>query len=144
MTQVISVITKEYALLASDRRLVIGEGSRAGEVADDDTCKLVSVCNTFGIGYSGLARIEGLPTHEWIAKVLASENCTNPTLAAEILRKRCTEIFSALQLGRFRQQFVIAGWGSAKDFPDPIPFMFLVTNGFDDSRRNSFSLELRL
>ena len=55
MTQIISVITKDYVLLASDRRLTIGEGPRQGQLVDDDTCKLISLCNTCGIGYSGLA-----------------------------------------------------------------------------------------
>lgn len=40
MTQVISVITKDHALLVSDRRLIIEEGPRLGDKADDDTCKL--------------------------------------------------------------------------------------------------------
>ena len=58
MTLAISVITKDYALLAPDGRLTWGAGPRRGEVADDDTCELVSLCNTFGIGYSdGMRRL---------------------------------------------------------------------------------------
>jgi len=71
VTQILSVITQEYALLVSDRLLTVGDGPKAGAVFTDDECKLVSLCNICGIGYSGLARLGGSPTHEWIAKTLA-------------------------------------------------------------------------
>lgn len=55
---------------------------------DDDTCKLVSLCNMSGIGYTGLAQIDGIPTHEWIAKTLASEQCSEPATACRLLAER--------------------------------------------------------
>jgi len=134
MTQAISVITKDYALLASDRRLTLGEGPRRGEITDDDTCKLVSLCNTCGIGYSGLAHFEGSPTHEWIAKTLASEGCTDALRASQILKERTTRIFATLKLGtKIRQEFLIAGWGLFRELPGLHPFMRLVSNIRDGS-----------
>jgi hypothetical protein len=94
MTQVLSVITRDYALLASDRRLTIADGPRRGEVVDDDTCKLVNLCNTCGIGYSGLAKFQGSRTDEWIAKTFASENCRDSLRASEILKERSGPILS--------------------------------------------------
>jgi hypothetical protein len=105
MTQAISVISKDYALLTSDRRLTLEAGPRRGEVADDDTCELVSLCNTFGIGYSGLAHVEGSPTYEWIAKTLASDGCNDAPRASQILKERAARIFSALRLvAKIRQR----------------------------------------
>jgi hypothetical protein len=129
MTQVISVITKDYALLASDRRLTIAEGPRRGTPGDDDTCKLVNVCNTFGIGYSGWSHFEGSPTHEWIAKTLASANCCDSHHASQLLKDQSTRIFSALKPSRrVHQEFLISGWGLFKDLSGLHPFMRLVTN----------------
>jgi hypothetical protein len=88
MTQIIAAITKEYALLASDRRLTRISGPQVGQILDDDTCKLVSLCNTCGIGYTGLSTIDGEPTHEWIAKVLAGANCGGPEAASRVLAGR--------------------------------------------------------
>lgn len=134
MTQVISVITKDYALLASDRRLTIGEGPRRGDVADDDTCKLVSVCNIFGIGYTGLAHFEGLPTHEWIAKTLASENCSVALRASEILKDHAAPVLSTLKLPtKIHQEFLITGWGLFKELTGLHPFMRLISNVRDGS-----------
>jgi hypothetical protein len=136
MTQVISVITKDYAMLVSDRRLTIGEGPRLGDVADDDTCKLVSVCNTCGIGYSGLAHFEGSPTHEWIAKTLASESCSDALTASHILKGNANRIFSTLKLAKkIRQEFLIAGWGLFRELPGLHPFMRLISNIRDGSGR---------
>jgi hypothetical protein len=54
MTQIIALVTQEYVLLASDRRLTYGSGPRKGEVYDDDACKLVRLRGTTGIAYSGV------------------------------------------------------------------------------------------
>ncbi|HEV3483490.1 MAG TPA: hypothetical protein VGR97_14325 [Candidatus Acidoferrales bacterium] len=136
MTQVISVITKDYALLASDRRLIFGEGSNLGDVADDDTCKLVSVCNICGVGYTGLARLEGSPTHEWIAKTLASGACREGLTASQLLSINSERIFSKLKLPKgVPQQFLIAGWGLFQELEGLHAFMRLVSNAHDQSGR---------
>lgn len=75
MTQIIAALTPDYVLVASDRRLTLANGPRRGEVLDDDTCKLVLLCGVWGIAYTGFARLQGTPTHEWIALTLAKANC---------------------------------------------------------------------
>jgi len=135
MTQAISVITKDYALLASDRRLIFGDGPRRGELADDDTCKLVSVCNICGVGYTGLAKIEASPTHEWIAKTLAS-NGGDPSRVGHILQEHATRFFCKLKpSGRIPQEFLVSGWGQFSELSGLRPFMRLVTNLRDQSGR---------
>lgn len=135
MTQIIGVITKAYALMASDRRLVeiLGSGP---VIRDNDTCKLVNVCSIFGIGYTGLAEFEGSPTHEWIAKTLASENCRNSLAASQILQERVPQVLSARSLSaKIHQEFLMAGWGSFKELVGLHPFMRLVSNARDESNR---------
>lgn len=135
MTQIIGVITRNYALLASDRRLTIGDGPRIGQIFDDDACKLVNVCNICGIGYTGLATIEGSPTHEWIAKTLASENC-DPSRVGGILQNHAARSLSRLRLAiKFRQEFLIVGWGLFRELPGLHSYMRLISNVRDESGR---------
>jgi hypothetical protein len=133
MTQIISVITKEYALLASDRRLVFGGGPRVGQVADDDTCKLVSLCDICGIGYTGLARIENMPTHEWIAAVLAGAACSTPAVAESILMERASRALLKIRPSFRRQTFLIAGWWFFDNPAKLRSFFSLISNTLDDS-----------
>jgi hypothetical protein len=133
MTQIVSVITKDYALLASDRRLTVGEGPRLGELVDDDACKLVSLYNTCGIGYSGLARIEGKATHEWIATTLASANCRGPAKASQVLAERAGRVLASVPVSIRRQIFLIAGWELFTKPPGLRSFFSVITNALDES-----------
>jgi hypothetical protein len=133
MTQVIATITREYALLVADRRLTFISGPKQGQLMDDDTCKLVSLCNTCGIGYTGLAQLEGIPTHEWIAKALASGGCSDPASASQILSKRAVGALSGLPLALRRQTFVIAGWAYFNNLAGLRPFLCAIKNMMDAS-----------
>ncbi|SRR5258706_12550577 len=135
MTQIIGAITKDYVLLASDRRLTIGDGPRAGELVDDDTCKLVSLCGAAGIGYTGLAQIEGTPTHEWIAKILADAGCCDPASADRTMVERATTAFSKIR--RWPQIFLMAGWVHFEKFIGLRPHLCLITNMMDSPQRRA-------
>jgi hypothetical protein len=108
MTQLIGVVTSEHALLVSDRRLTYGPGPRCGQLYNDDTCKLVNVANSCGIAYTGLAHIGAQPTHEWIADVIAAENCNHGSVAVQILSRRAAEVFRGIDAAIARQIFLMA------------------------------------
>ena len=149
LTQIISVITKEYALLASDRRLTYADGPRRGELFNDDTCKLISVCNFCGIGYSGLAKIEGCPTHEWVAKTLASANCSSPKDVSGILTERAGPALSMVRSSIRHQIFLMAGWWYFDVPPGLRSHFCIITNALDESGnmlvepRESFDCRVR-
>ena len=67
MTQIIAALTQDHILVATDRRLTLAAGPDRGKTVDDDACKLVNVCNMSAIAYTGLASLDGVPTHKWIA-----------------------------------------------------------------------------
>lgn len=136
MTQVIAAVTQDYVLLVADRRLTFLNGPTQGQLADDDTCKLVSLCNTSGIGYTGLARIEGSPTHEWIAKVLASEHCSDPGVASRVLAERARIALLKASPTTRRQTFVLAGWANFLNLAGMRPYLGVVTNMADGSGRH--------
>jgi len=137
MTQILAVLTQEYVLVASDRRLTFVNGANRGKVAGDNTCKLVSLCGAWGIAYTGLAQIEGRPTHEWIAICLAENDCRNPYFAAEFLAKRAGPILHATRFS-LELTFLIAGWVRHSD-GSLHPHFLLVPNMFEESgeRRDS-------
>jgi len=139
MTLIIGVLTQDYALLASDRRLTMWGGPQHGSIVKDDEekereeCKLVNVCNTRGIGYAGLAEVEGLPIHEWIAKTLASENYPDFGEEGEILKKHANRVFGKVSIKMPPQQFLIVGWGYLKELTGLHPYMQLISNAHDES-----------
>ena len=58
MTQILAALTQDYVLVASDRRLTIASGPRKGQIEDDNTCKLVSLCGVWGIAYTGFSELQ--------------------------------------------------------------------------------------
>ncbi len=129
MTQVITAITNDYVLLVADRRLTYDV---SGQLADDNACKLVSLCNVCGIGYTGLAEIERIPTHEWIAMALAAEHCSDPSTASRILAARATIAFSRKHKIH-KHTFVITGWAYFENLTGLRPFVGFITNTMNEA-----------
>lgn len=137
MTQIIAALTQEYVLVASDRQLTVVSGPRKGQVEDDHTCKLVSLCGIWGIAYTGFAHLQGVPTHEWIAVRLAENGCQNAHDAAQILAKAAAP---ALRETDFPLEltFLIAGWARLPDVQTLQPHFLLVSNMYDlDQKRRA-------
>jgi len=137
MTQVLAVLTKNYVLVASDRRLTFLKNGAPPTVAHDNTCKLVSLCGVWGIAYTGLAQLDGRPTHEWIAWELAEKGCGSPYKAAQILAERATAAVRATKL-TIEQTFLIAGWARFEN-GSLLPHFVIVSNAFsaDGNRKPS-------
>lgn len=130
MTQIISAITADYAILAADRRIT---SFGTGEVLEEDSCKMVNIQNTCGVAYTGISRIEGLDTHEWIAITLARAKCTQIGDSMPALRKAADVAFRSIPKDRSRHTFVFCGWSRIKDYHDLRPCMAIVTNSYDES-----------
>ena len=136
MTQILAALTHEYVLVASDRQLTFASGPRKGEIADDNTCKLVSLCGVWGIAYTGFSQLQGVPTHEWIAVRPAENGCRSPYVAAQILADAAAP---ALRAASFLLEltFLIAGWSRSADCQTLQPHFLLVSNmnDLDGQRR---------
>lgn len=86
MTQIILALKHQYILMASDRRLTsLDEKKGIGKVLTDDECKPVALCDHSAISYTGLARLDGKPTHIWIASILKKYSCADGFFAADII-----------------------------------------------------------
>ena len=136
MTQIIGVMSKEYVLLAADRQLTFAEGPRRGQVAEDNECKLVSLCHAWGIGYSGLARLDGKPTHRWIATTLAAARVYNPDQASETLLVQAPKAIARYEPHLRSLTFVIGGWACIDESAFLCPHFCVVSNALDGSGRS--------
>jgi hypothetical protein len=129
MTQILAALTQEYVLVVSDRQLTFVSGPRKGQIRDDDTCKLVSLCGVWGVAYTGFSELEGVSTHEWIALRLAETNCRSPYVAAQVLANDGARALNAAPF-RLELTFLIAGWRQSNTEPLQ-PHFLLVTNMHD-------------
>lgn len=112
MTQIICVLTDEYVLVASDNLVTWGSGPKRGQVVSDKECKLVSLCGRNVIGYSGLAVLDGIPTHEWIAKTLTNASCQEPDKAVELLAAKTPGAVLRFPRSLRRHEYLVAGWAN--------------------------------
>jgi hypothetical protein len=133
MTQIIALITPDYVSLASDRLLTWNGGQRDGEVFRDEECKLIAFCGQGGIGYTGLARLNGMPTHEWVAITLARENCTRLADTYQVLALKTPEALHGVARHLQTITFTIAGWEWFGDPPVLKPHLALVSNLLGDT-----------
>jgi hypothetical protein len=130
MTQILGLLTPTHVFLVADRRVTfISDGS----VKDDNRCKLVSLCHRAGIGYSGLAELEGLPTHEWICHKLADVQAAMPWQAVSTLREAAERAFAVLRGPVYPQIFLLAGYDFFRGHDEALPHFAVVSNFHDDS-----------
>lgn len=69
MTLIISVLTDQYVALVSDRRITTTGGGKPKRQEDSDI-KTFNLYGQFIMGFTGLARIDGLRMEAWVSKVL--------------------------------------------------------------------------
>lgn len=132
MTQILGLITQEYVILASDRLLTWQGGPNHGKVFRDEECKLVCVAHLAGIGYTGLARLQGRPAHEWIGVTLAKANCLRPKDAVDALVAHAPSAVQQVARHLRNLTFLVAGWDFFGDPPSIRPFFAVVSNSIDD------------
>jgi hypothetical protein len=127
MTLVLSLVTPDYVIQVSDRRLVCPDDPNFKPV--DTANKTVLFCSSMTIAYTGIARIGNRNVDDYLVEVINDQVSCRPTEVANYLAKRLTQSFRAIVLPREkkRQTFVGVGWA----FETPQirkPFMLQVSN----------------
>lgn len=135
MTQILTAMTREHVLLASDRQLTFIEGDKKGQVAEDNACKLVSLWHLFGIGYAGAAQLERRATHEWIATTIAAAQAHNVDEATLTLAERAAGAVESYPLQLRRLTLVVAGWEHFDGSSGLSPHVCVISNAHDQSGR---------
>lgn len=138
MTQILTVATNDFVLLAADRKVCRLFPDGRIEEKEQDVCKLVSLGNIWGVAYTGLAEIQRVPTYEWIAKTLAAGNCRSTGQAGDILSTNARQAVEKISPAQRRLMFAIAGFAYFKGIEGLRPHVSIVSN-FTDKRGQPLS-----
>jgi hypothetical protein len=160
LTLIISVLTPQWAIQVSDRRLVrIREG--AAVRADDERNKAVTWCGRLAFAYAGLAELgREKQTDIWLANRLseseaALEQGSDQGDLLGAVAQRATRYFEGPRISRFsaemrRHAFVGVGWARFDGEDDVSPYLALVSNFHDPEdgtelaeARPAFGLSMR-
>jgi hypothetical protein len=133
MTQVLGLITHSDVFLVSDRLLTfLGTNTPA----DDARCKLVAICSWGGVGYTGFAEIEGIPTHEWICHRLADQNVRLMVPVAEVIRSTATDAFGRMQgIPPYPHEFLVVGFTQLRPNDVQRTMLMRISNIYDRDRK---------
>ena len=139
MTLIAGVLTNEYVALISDMRVTRLAGGRIISQEDTDT-KSIVLGGQFLMGFTGLARIEGLRIEAWISPVLDGVPTEN---YFEVLRQKIEEAFlQEGQAGRIPHAFLAVGYGSLEPGEAVQPLSVTISNSFDAA--GTFSPDARV
>jgi hypothetical protein len=141
MTLVLSCATPEYIVQVSDRHLTWPNG----QLADDNTNKVVLFCRRVAFAYTGLAEIDGEKTDEWLMDVLATSNSLSEARSA--IESSATKAFQRIPLpnSQKRHAFVGVGWTLLTPEDQPRAIICSISNAQNDrgewlsEARDSFS-----
>lgn len=149
MTLVLTSISPKYVIQVSDRKLTWLTGPNKGKEADDKTNKAVVVCNRLVIGYTGLAKIGGQKTDDWILDVVSSVIPYSVERIKKTLAERANKNFERIRLPSKdkRHAFMISGWARFDSQDAPLtPFVSIISNAHDfaaikwlDEAQNEFT-----
>jgi hypothetical protein len=135
MTLIVTCLTPSWTVQVSDRRLVkVSDNSMS--VAEEEANKAIVYRDNFAVGYTGLARIGGIPTDEWIALQLAGQRDVESGI--EWLAEAATREFTQMRgipASARRHAFVVAGFAYVDQTSGPVPVVVRVSNALDSRGR---------
>lgn len=123
MTIIVTYASYPIAMQVSDRRLTWPDGS----IADDDATKSILWNDAWIISFTGLARVDGKPTHLWLSELLANNHKDLSTGYLDrkiaLLGKIIGNRIWAQPIARRNKKLAIigVGWGMPWDVGEPSP-----------------------
>ena len=115
MTQILGLVTDDYAIMVSDRMVSFVNADGKVKVRDNSTCKLICYCGELIIGYSGLAEIGGERTESWIARKLATSSINDVRRLMRYLSYELTQALAEFSAEYRNIELAVIGWGSFDD-----------------------------
>lgn len=126
MTLILTCLAHEHIVQVADRRLTMPNGS----LCDDDTNKAVFYCGRVAVAYTGLARMEGMPTAEWIGSCMKDAEQTESAMS--YIAERAERHLNLTNLSNKRLVVVAAGWATFHGAGPLRPFMCVASNFMND------------
>lgn len=126
MTLITFVLTDEYVVLASDRRITLARGTKVIS-QDDKAVKSVLLNGQMLLGFTGVAELHGKPMLQWLGEHLIG---VHPNDIPEVLRDLMTDYYKANRSVRaLPHAFIAAGYAfDPLRFPAAWPMGFRVSN----------------
>ena len=121
MTLIVNLISDQYVILASDRRVTWFDAKGRPERHDDRENKAIVLGGQFLMGYTGFAELGGMRTEQWVCQTLVGVDPSQQfqTLAdrsqAAVVRIKRTH---HLPMERCGHAFVAAGYGKLRSAPN--------------------------
>jgi hypothetical protein len=127
MTLILAFASADYLALASDRRIT---WSRNGTIVhtEDGENKALIFAGHFLVGYTGLARLGGLPTDKWVGEKLSD---VEPQNYFTVLRQELQQAIADARhpAGLSGHAFVATGYGRMQTAPgELVPVGLTVSN----------------
>jgi len=136
MTQIISLLTQDYVMVAADCQLSKWNGSHY-EIDDDKAAKLISLDGRSFVAYSGCAKLGGEPTPHWVARAIRRTLDGTVEGALRNIQSRC--VASMPNGYREKQQhFMAVGFGTFNQEDALRPYCILISNVIDQDGRRIF------
>lgn len=131
MTLIITAVTPDKIIQASDRRLTYTDGGLCGDNANKAVCVGCKDAH-FAIAYTGLAEIKGKRTDIWLIDYLASINASQMQVPAIVnaIEKQANDSLKAVPKEYKKMTFVLVGYRNR------MPFIALISN-FEDLKNKS-------
>jgi hypothetical protein len=127
MTLVLTCLTSEYIVQASDRRLTLPDG----RLYDDDTNKAVFYCGRVAVAYTGLAYIDGRETAEWIGNCM--KDAEHAELAMNEVARRAQSVLGGGSSPARHFAAVAAGWATLRGEAPLRPYVCTASNFMNDA-----------
>jgi hypothetical protein len=132
LTLIIAALTDHYVALVSDRRITRSVRKKIISQEDTDT-KTFNICGRFLMGFTGLARIDGLRIEAWASKVLVS---VSPENYFTVLTREIEAAFNRLgHAGHIPHAFLAAGFMRDQPTSALRPASITISNSFDANGR---------
>jgi len=122
VTLILTCLTHKHIVQAADRRLTLPDGS----LYDDDTNKAVFYCGSVAVAYTGLARMEGMPTAEWIGRCM--KDAAQTESAMKEVASQAERHLRQSGAPDKRLAVVATGWGTLHGKPPIRPFICVASN----------------
>ncbi len=136
MTQILSLISHQFVVQASDRRVTMVP---SGRIAEDDHNKAIFQCGHMVWAFTGVARIGATRTAEWMSDTVAQ--CSSLQQSIERLRAGASSKLHAYPPSIRRLAFVGVGFASEMlidqqwNAVDTYPILTVISNFLDDQGR---------
>lgn len=131
VTLVIGVLTDQYVALVSDRRVTWANDDIVTRQEDSDT-KTFSMRGQFLMGFTGLARIDGLRIEAWVSRVLMKVKAEDYFV---VLTQQIDMAFRRMGIdGKQAHAFLAVGYAIAgPDDNHVYPYRIVMSNSIDSS-----------